>query len=116
MARQRRGADAKAECQRSGIIMRRADMVVDGQTGLLVHPGWWEPKHPQETLADVSESMPGFTPAPELSIPEGHGDAAPGYLIDNEPPTLTLVSPSASGLEATGTGVGQGTVEIEIIF
>jgi len=43
-----KGRHALAECQRSGQKMRYRDLVEDGHVpGLLVHPDWWEPKHPQ---------------------------------------------------------------------
>lgn len=69
-----RGTHAIAECQRSGQKMRYKDLVEDGHIyGLLVHPDWWEPKHPQEVPVTVTDPIALFRPAPEISIPAGHG-------------------------------------------
>ena len=62
------GVRAKAECQRSGQKMAYGDLVEDGHIpGLLVHPDWYEPRHPQETPVDASDSEALWHPAPELS-------------------------------------------------
>ena len=51
-----RGRRAIAECQRSGQKMRYRDLVEDGHVnGLLVHPTWWEPKHPQEIPVEIDD-------------------------------------------------------------
>lgn len=56
--------------------MRYRDLVEDGHVpGLLVHPDWWEPKHPQETPPDMTDPIALYRPAPEISVPAGHGDA-----------------------------------------
>lgn len=71
-----RGTHALAECQRSGQKMRYRDLVEDGHIkGLLVHPDWWEPKHPQEIPVEVTDPVALYRPAPEISIPAGYGDA-----------------------------------------
>ena len=70
-----KGTHAIAECQRSGQKMRYRDLVEDGHvSGLLVHPDWWEPKHPQEIPVEVTDPIALFRPAPEISIPAGYGD------------------------------------------
>lgn len=70
-----RGTHAIAECQRSGQKMKYKDLVEDGHvSGLLVHPDWWEPKHPQEIPVEVTDPIALFRPAPEISIPTGYGD------------------------------------------
>lgn len=70
-----KGRNALAECQRSGQKMRYRDLVEDGHVpGLLVHPDWWEPKHPQEIPVDVTDPVALYRPAPEISIPLGYGD------------------------------------------
>lgn len=51
------------------------DLVEDGHiSGLLVHPDWWEPKHPQEIPVRVDDPVALWRPAPELSKPPGEGD------------------------------------------
>ena len=48
--------------------MAYGDLVEDGHIpGLLVHPDWYEPRHPQETPVDASDSEALWHPAPELS-------------------------------------------------
>jgi len=70
-----RGKNAVAECQRSGQKMRYRDLVEDGHIeGLLVHPDWWEPKHPQEIPVTVTDPVALYRPAPEISIPARYGD------------------------------------------
>jgi len=90
-----KGRHALAECQRSGQKMRYRDLVEDGHIpGLLVHPDWWEPKHPQERPVTVVDPIALYRPAPEISIPSGHGDP------DNPDGGTTPVAPSGP---ATGT-------------
>jgi hypothetical protein len=68
-----RGTHAIAECQRSGQKMMYRDLVEDGHIeGLLVHPDWWEPKHPQEVPITVTDPIALYRPAPEISIPDGN--------------------------------------------
>lgn len=70
-----RGRNAVAECQRSGQKMKYRDLVEDGHVpGLLVHPDWWEPKHPQEIPVTVDDPIALHRPAPEISIEPGYGD------------------------------------------
>jgi len=70
-----KGRRAIAECQRSGQKMKYRDLVEDGHVaGLLVHPAWWEPKHPQEIPVEVDDPVALYRPAPEISIPVGYGD------------------------------------------
>lgn len=70
-----KGRHALAECQRSGQKMRYRDLVEDGHVpGLLVHPDWWEPKHPQEIPPNMDDPVALWRPAPEISKPPGEGD------------------------------------------
>lgn len=65
--------DAVAICNRSGQKMMRADMVEDGYLrGLLVHPDWYDPYHPQERPFDPDEGIAIYRPAPDLMpVPPG---------------------------------------------
>lgn len=66
------GKNAIAECMRSGQKMRYRDLVEDGQIpGLLVHPDWYEPRHPQEIPVPADDAVALWRPSPELSIPTG---------------------------------------------
>lgn len=98
-----KGRRAVAECQRSGQKMRYRDLVEDGHVaGLLVHPDWWEPKHPQEIPVEVDDPIALYRPAPEISI-EGSGYGDPENLDDGTTPTTTTAA--ASGvINATLTG------------
>lgn len=59
--------DAVAVCNRSGQKMYRKDMVEDGYLrGLLVHPDWYDPPHPQEQPFDPEEGIAIYKPAPDL--------------------------------------------------
>jgi hypothetical protein len=79
-----KGRRAIAECQRSGQKMRYRDLVEDGHiAGLLVHPSWWEPKHPQE-------------------IPEGYGD--PENLDGGTTPTSTSSTQTGTLLATINPG------------
>lgn len=72
--------------------MRYRDLVEDGHIpGLLVHPDWYEPRHPQELPIDVSDAIPLWNPAPELSVPEGEFDTLPEW--DAWVPTNCPASP-----------------------
>lgn len=52
--------------------MRYQDLVEDGHIpGLLVHPDWYEPRHPQELPVDASDAVSLWRPAPELSVNTG---------------------------------------------
>lgn len=78
--------------------MRYRDLVEDGHVeGLLVHPDWWEPKHPQEIPVVVTDPVALYRPAPEISIPEGYGD--PENLDGGTTPT-------------TPTGAATGTLAV----
>ena len=97
-----RGTHAIAECQRSGQKMRYRDLGEDGHIeGLLVHPDWWEPKHPQEVPITVTDPIALYRPAPEISIPTGYGD--PENLDGGTTPTTTS-QPVAGTINATLTG------------
>jgi hypothetical protein len=93
-----RGTYAKAECQRSGQKMRYMDLVEDGHIeGLLVHPDWWEPKHPQEIPVEVTDPVALLRPSPEISVESDYGltdggglEACPTEPNILHPPTGTL--------------------------
>lgn len=89
-----RGRNAVAECQRSGQKMRYRDLVEDGHiSGLLVHPDWWEPKHPQEIPVEVTDPIALWRPAPEISIEDDYGE-----------PEAPLPAPTAPDMGAAATG------------
>ena len=71
--------------------MRYRDLVEDGHVpGLLVHPDWWEPKHPQEIPVKVDDPIALRRPAPEISVPDGSGD--PENLDGGVAPTTPSTS------------------------
>ena len=105
--------------------MRYRDLVEDGHVpGLLVHPDWWEPKHPQEIPVTVDDPIALYRPAPEISIPEGYGlpdqldgrpvlgvftddfnrpdslDLGPNWINASESSTFLVSDPSANYSEA----------------
>ena len=83
-----RGHNAVAECQRSGQKMKYRDLVEDGHiAGLLVHPDWWEPQHPQEIPVTVTDPIALYRPAPEISIESDWG-SPDGITWPLEPNTL----------------------------
>jgi len=83
--------------------MRYRDLVEDGHiSGLLVHPDWWEPKHPQEIPVEVTDPVALYRPAPEISI-EGSGYGDPENLDDGTTPTTTT-APIAGTINATLVG------------
>lgn len=87
MSKYAKGRKAIAECQRSGQKMRYRDLVEDGHIpGLLVHPDWYEPKHPQETPVRLDDPIALYKPAPEISVPGGYGNAE--NLADNAEPLV----------------------------
>ncbi len=97
-----KGRHAVAECQRSGQKMRYRDLVEDGHVpGLLVHPYWWEPKHPQEIPIEVDDPIALYRPAPEISVPDGYGD--PENLDGGATPTTTT-APVAGQINANLSG------------
>lgn len=73
------GRHALAECQRCGFRVRYVDLVDDGSMpGLRVCTTCFEPHHPQEDPPEVGpDAVALHRPSPELSIPDGEGDAAP---------------------------------------
>jgi hypothetical protein len=72
------GRRALAECGRSGKRVPYRDLVDDGYIkGLRVAPDWFEPEHPLDKPVDASEGIALYRPAPEISIPDGEGEAAP---------------------------------------
>jgi len=92
-----KGHNAVAECQRSGQKMMYRDLVEDGHVpGLLVHPDWWEPKHPQEIPVTVTDPIALYRPAPEISIEDGYG-LPDGTGLNSCPPEPNILYP------ATGT-------------
>lgn len=110
-----RGRRAIAECQRSGQKMLYRDLVEDGHiTGLLVHPDWWEPKHPQEIPPDVTDPIALSRPAPEISIPIGYGDAE--NLDGGVTPTTPLGSVSGTTAVAMTVGDFQMTSASAVVY
>lgn len=77
-------------------------LVEDGHVpGLLVHPDWWEPKHPQEIPVTIEDPIALRRPAPEISIEPGYGD--PENLDGGTTPTTTT-APVAGQINATLIG------------
>ena len=59
------GDQAWGECERSGKKMLLSEMVEDGyDKGLMVHPDFYDPEHPQDTPADAGEAVALRRPAP----------------------------------------------------
>lgn len=97
--------------------MRYRDLVEDGHVpGLLVHPDWWEPKHPQETPPDMHDPVALYRPAPEISVETGYGNPEAPLPAPTTPSTAargTLASAAMIGVrfitiaEATTYDIGQ---------
>ena len=72
-----RGAYAKGkwalgECARSGRKMLLRNMIADGYyPNLIVDPGWYEPKHPQEAMPSLKDPTALFRPAPDRDLVGG---------------------------------------------
>lgn len=95
-----RGRNAVAECQRSGQKMRYRDLVEDGHVpGLLVHPDWWEPKHPQEIPVEIHDPIALYRPAPEISIEADYGDPE-----QPTPPPTMPTTPAVGTIAAAMSG------------
>lgn len=97
-----KGRNAVAECQRSGQKMRYRDLVEDGHVpGLLVHPDWWEPKHPQEIPPDMTDPVALYRPSPEISVETDYGDPEAPTPVPTEPlltnPNTTLAITMTAG-------------------
>jgi hypothetical protein len=86
-----------AICNRSGAKMLRKDMVEDGYLrGLLVHPDWYDPPHPQEGKWDPEEGIAIWKPAPDL-MPTPPSPVAAGNRVGaNATITWTQVDPPGS--------------------
>lgn len=96
-----KGRHAVAECQRSGQKMRYRDLVEDGHVpGLLVHPDWWEPKHPQEIPVRIDDPIALYRPAPEISVEADYGNP--------EQPTPAPVTPTSPVIGTTATALSGG--------
>lgn len=66
MSRRRRKGGAIGECGRSGQKMLLSEMVEDGYyPGLMVHPTWYEPRHPQEEFRAIHDEPSLKRPMPE---------------------------------------------------
>jgi hypothetical protein len=82
------------------------DLVEDGHiSGLLVHPDWWEPKHPQENPVRVDDPVALWRPAPELSKPPGEGDD-PRTGCCNLDPGYTPNTTTSGAVEQGQTVIG----------
>lgn len=97
-----KGRNAIAECQRSGQKMRYRDLVEDGHVpGLLVHPDWWEPQHPQEIPVTVDDPIALYRPAPEISIETDYGNPEQPTPVPTDPlpsePNTTLALAMTAG-------------------
>ena len=97
-----RGRNAIAECQRSGQKMYYRDLVEDGHVpGLLVHPDWWEPKHPQEIPVEIDDPIALYRPAPEISVEPDNGNP------EQPTPPPTMPTTPAVGTIATAMAGGE---------
>ncbi len=76
--------------------MKRSEMIEDGQIkGLLVHPDWWEPYHPQLVPPPMRpDGLPKYRPAPDEVAPP-NASVLSGVLTTNKP-VLTW-TPAISG-------------------
>jgi hypothetical protein len=84
--------------------MRYRDLVEDGHVpGLLVHPDWWEPKHPQEIPVKVDDPIALRRPAPEISIEPDYGDPEQ----PSPPPASPVTSPRGTISTAMSGGETQ---------
>lgn len=113
-----KGRHAVAECQRSGQKMRYRDLVEDGHIpGLLVHPDWWEPKHPQETPVRVDDPVALYRPAPEISIPTGYAnpELTGGVRCLPEPDTVNF-SPAALVNNALSGGETHVLTDVAVTY
>lgn len=73
-----KGSRAWGLCQRSGERHLLKDLIPDGRfPHLLVHPTWWEPKHPQEIIVDVIDPVALAHPSPDQNPDPNHGVEAP---------------------------------------
>lgn len=105
MSKYAKGRHAVAECQRSGQKMPYRDLVEDGHIeGLLVHPDWWEPKHPQEIPVEVIDPIALHRPAPEISIEDDYGEA--------EAPLPVPAGPSGSPVTTTAVDPVDGDTQV----
>lgn len=113
-----KGRNAVAECQRSGQKMRYRDLVEDGHVpGLLVHPDWWEPKHPQEIPVEIDDPIALFRPAPEISIPDGYANPeAGGRGACASRPDTTNFSPAALVDIALSGGETQVVTDVAVVY
>lgn len=77
------GRRALGECQRCGFRVRYTALVDDGHiAGLRVCRTCWEPHHPQEDPPPIGPDRQAlYRPAPEISIPDDEGDAAPALTF-----------------------------------
>jgi hypothetical protein len=77
------GKNALAECQRCSKRIRYQDIVEDGYLkGLLVCSSCYDAPHPQDTPVDASEGIALYRPAPEISLPDDEGEAAPALTFE----------------------------------
>src|SRR5208282_279328 len=96
--------NAVAICNRSGVKMMRRDMIEDGYLrGLLVHPDWWDPFHPQERPFDPDEGIAIYKPAPDL-MPTPNSPILAGSRT-SAVTTLTWTQPDPPGSTVINWGV-----------
>ena len=97
--------------------MRYRDLVEDGHVpGLLVHPDWWEPKHPQEIPVQIDDPIALYRPAPEISIESDWG-LPDGGGLDACPPEPNTLHPATGTISETLVGAERHiVVDIAVKF
>ena len=118
-----RGRWAVAECARSGIKFLLRNAIADGYyPNLIVHPSWYEPKHPQESLPSIKDPVALYRPAPERDksgreIRIGSGPGFPGAIFgDDDVPGGGFGGGSdhlGTGSLSMGFQLGRPTIETE---
>ena len=97
--------------------MRYRDLVEDGHVpGLLVHPDWWEPRHPQELPVDTSDAVSLWRPTSELSVNAGEFDELPqwqAFIISDCPATPDNLTFAATTTLAEDAIVGSFNFALE---
>lgn len=108
-------------CQRSGLRTQLSNLVIDGQTGLLVHPRWYEPRHPQETPPTAKDDVTVLNQAPDN---DNWKDSVLRYPVfdfrlnafdgSQAIPILIAANGTLDGLFAFGVDPGSGEIDFGV--